>query len=128
MFKSELEKIFWNKLRRLFKRNRTTSVQYEKEKIPYTIVSHRNYLPDFVITFPDGHKRYIEMKGYLRPEDRTKLKLVKDQHPGIDLRIIFAKDNKLNAKSQTYYSTWARKNHIPFAINKIPSEWSNRNG
>jgi Phage endonuclease I len=33
---------------------------------------------------------YIECKGYLRDEDRRKLELIRDQHPALDLRIIFA--------------------------------------
>jgi predicted nuclease of restriction endonuclease-like RecB superfamily len=111
----------------MFKRTKV-KLTYENEKIPYTIVSHRNYVPDFILTFPDGHKRYIEIKGYLRPEDRVKMKLVKDQHPQMDIRIVFAKDNKMNKNSKTMYSTWAKKVGIPYAIGKIPANWRNRNG
>lgn len=127
MFKSKLEATFWGILTRMFKRTKV-KLTYENEKIPYTIVSHRNYVPDFILTFPDGHKRYIEIKGYLRPEDRVKMKLVKDQHPMMDIRIVFAKDNKMNKNSKTMYSTWAKKVGIPYAIGKIPANWRNRNG
>lgn len=127
MFKSELEKTFWGKLTGMLRRTKA-KLTYETEKIPYTIVSHRNYVPDFIITFPDGHKRYIEIKGYLRPDDRVKMKLVKDQHPTMDIRIVFAKDNKLHSKSKTMYSTWARKAGIPYAVGTIPANWRNRNG
>lgn len=56
------------------------------------------------------------------------MKLVKDQHPDMDLRIVFAKDNKLHSKSKTMYSTWAKKTGIPYSVGKIPPNWMNRNG
>jgi hypothetical protein len=126
-FHSLLEIEHWKKLKKMSKK-RALKVEYENDKLPYTVVSHHNYHCDITITFPDGHKRFIEIKGYLRPKDRTKLKCVKDQHQGIDLRIVFAKDNKLNAKSKTRYSTWAKKLGLPYSVGKIPNEWLNRNG
>ena len=126
-FHSLLEIEFWKKLTKMFRRTQL-KLEYEADKIPYTVVNHRNYIPDFKIQFPDGHVRYLEIKGYLRTEDRVKMKLVKDQHPGLDIRIVFAKDNKLSSKSNTRYSTWAKKTGIPYAIATIPNEWKNRNG
>ncbi len=126
-FHSQLEIEHYKKLMKMTKR-RQVKVHYEADKIPYTLVSHHNYHTDLTITFPDGHKRFIEVKGYLRPKDRTKLKTVKQQHPEIDLRIVFAKDNKLNAKSKTRYSTWAKKLGIPYSVGKIPQGWLERNG
>lgn len=126
-YHSQLEIEHRKQLDKMLKRSKAT-LSYESEKIPFTVIKHKNYTPDFVITFPDGHKRYIEIKGYLRPDDRAKMKMVKDQHPDMDLRIVFQKDNKLNAKSNTLYSTWARKLGIPYSVGKVPTEWTHRKG
>lgn len=126
-FHSQLEIEHYKKLMKMSKRKNLT-ISYEADKIPYTLVSHHNYNTDFTIVFPDGHRRYIEIKGYLRPKDRTKMKAVLDQHPLKDVRIVFAKDNKLNSKSKTRYSTWAKKLGIPYSVGKIPNGWLERNG
>lgn len=126
-FHSGLEIEHWKKIQKQLK-GTDVKATYENVKIPYTEVRHRHYKPDIPLTFPDGHVRYIEIKGYLRPQDRVKMKTVKDQHPDIDLRIVFAKDNKLNSKSNTRYSTWATKVGIPYAIGGIPKGWFNRHG
>lgn len=125
--KSQLERDQWKALTRKLKRTKVRAT-YETKRIPYTVVIHRNYIPDFVLEFPDGHERIIEIKGYLRPEDRQKMRFVKQQHPDLDLRIVFAKDNKMNSKSKTLYSTWAKKLGIPYSIGSIPQGWLNRDG
>lgn len=56
------------------------------------------------------------------------MRFVKQQHPEIDLRMVFAKDNKMNKHSKTTYSTWAKKLDIPYSIGSIPQGWLNRNG
>lgn len=98
-------------------------VTYETEKFPYVL--ERRYIPDWVIERPDGSKTYIETKGYLRPTDRTKLVAVMRNNPGLDLRILFASDNKING-SKMRYSDWAKKNNIPFAIGKVPKKWTKK--
>jgi hypothetical protein len=94
---------------------------YETEDINYT-VPHK-YIPDFVLSFKDGRVIYVEAKGYLRPEDRTKILSVKAQNPDKDIRIVFQTDNKLNKSTRTRYSDWAKKHGIPFAIGEVPLEW-----
>lgn len=96
-------------------------VEYEGETFEYT-ATHK-YTPDFVITLPDGSKRYVETKGYLRPQDMSKLKDVKKSNPDKDLRIVFAKDNKLKAKAKFRYSDWAFKHGFIFSIGGIPKSW-----
>ena len=95
-------------------------IEYETERIPYVI--EKTYVPDFIVTLSSGHKIYIEYKGYLRKDDERKLLNVKRQHPDIDLRIIFQKDNKMPGR-QLRYSTWARKHEFDYAIGVIPEEW-----
>ena len=94
---------------------------YESVKLPYVL--HKLYIPDWTVNLPSGKSFFIEMKGYLRPSDRTKLKAVLENNKGVDLRIVFSKDNKLNKNSKTTYSQWAAKNNIPWAIGSIPLKW-----
>ena len=103
-------------------------VEYETEKFPYSI--NHLYTPDFVITKKDGSKLYIEAKGNGRQFDhsvRTKMISVRDQHPEIDLRILFFSDGKIGPKrkdgSFMKQSDWAIKNNFKFAIGTVPIEW-----
>ena len=67
--------------------------EYESTKIPYQI--QYNYTPDFLL--PNGI--YLECKGYWEAEDRRKIKAVKQQHPEIDLRMVFQSPfNKISKK------------------------------
>ena len=88
---------------------------YESEKIPYLLARH--YIPDFILTTPSG-KVYVECKGYLRPEDKSKLIAVKKLNPHIDLRILFYSLNKK-------YIKWAERHGFKWAIDKIPKDWFN---
>lgn len=87
---------------------------YESEKLPYTI--YGNYIPDFIISLPSGSKRYIEAKGFFRPEHKVKMIAVKRQHPDLDIRIVFYSMSKKNIR-------WADKYGFPYSIGKIPEEW-----
>jgi Phage endonuclease I. len=87
--------------------------KYESEKIPYILARH--YIPDFVLTTPTG-KIYIECKGYLRPEHKSKMVAVKRLNPSLDIRILFYSSNKK-------YIKWAEKHGFVYAIEKIPDEW-----
>lgn len=77
-------------------------VEYEAMKLEY--VRRVKYIPDF----KDGQVIY-EAKGRFDPADRAKLRAVKDQHPGVDIRLVFQRDNKLSKKSTTTYMEWAQK-------------------
>lgn len=91
---------------------------YEGEDIPFILESV--YKPDFIVG-----SIYIEAKGYLRPTDRRKMLAVKKQHPELDIRFWFMRDNYLNPKTKaTLYSQWAKKNNFPFHIGEtLPIEW-----
>lgn len=119
-FKSPLEYNVYRYLKQLSRQHKF-EIGYETEKLDYILV--RNYLPDFVLTFPDGKKVYIEAKGYLRTEDRAKLLAVKTKHPDKQLNIVFSKNNRLNRKARSRYSDWADRHHIPYAIASVPPDW-----
>lgn len=98
--------------------------EYESEKLPYTSVEHHKYIPDFIVSKSDGTKIYLEVKGYLRPNDRKKMLFVKEQHPDKDIRFVFRYNNKINPKSKTRYSDWCEKHGFQYSLKGVvPEEW-----
>jgi len=87
---------------------------YEDTKLEYTIT--RTYNPDFTIYLPSNLRRYVEVKGYFRPQDKMKMRAVKNSNPGVDIRFVFPSHNEKNEK-------WCHKHGFPFAIGGIPKEW-----
>ena len=87
--------------------------EYETEKFPY--VRKFTYTPDIILHTKLG-KVYIEAKGYFRPEHKAKMIAVKQQHPELDIRLVFYSNNKKN-------TTWAEKNGFKYAIHSIPDIW-----
>lgn len=116
--KSRLEEDVASQLKKIKK----IHYSYETDRFKY-VIKERTYIPDFTIVLPSGRVFYIEAKGYLRPEDRTKMVAVKLANPNADIRFLFSKDNKLNGKSQTRYSEWATKHGFPYAIEVVPKYW-----
>jgi len=103
---------------------------YEDTKIDYTVSG--TYLVDFRITTRSGKTIYIETKGNGRSFDhsvRRKMIAIKEQHPEIDLRIVFYSDGKIGPKRKdgTFQrqSDWAKKHGFKFAIKNIPLDWMN---
>lgn len=82
------------------------------------------YTPDFVL--PNGI--IIEVKGRLTVHDRQKMLKVRDQHPELDIRFVFAVDNKLNPSSKTRYSGWCAKHGFLYAFGSVPREWAEEDG
>ena len=76
---------------------------YEELKIPYILES--KYVSDF--TFSDV---ILEVKGYLRRSDITKMKAVKRQHPDLNIIFCFMAPNKPMIGSKTTHAEWAEKN------------------
>lgn len=114
--KSGLERKVYAQLKRL-----KAKFAYETTSFPYIL--SRRYIPDFTLVTASGKIIYIEVKGYLRPEDRAKLTAVKAANPDIDLRLVFGRDNKLNKKARMTYCQWAEKKGFKWAIGKIPKSW-----
>ena len=101
---------------------------YEDTKIPYTISG--TYLVDFKIITNSGKIIFIETKGNGRSFDhacRKKMISVKEQHPDIDLRIVFYSDGKIGPKRKdgTYMRQmeWAKKYGFDASVKEIPLEW-----
>jgi hypothetical protein len=98
---------------------------YEISQFEYEVNETCKYTPDWtLIVQPGGHHIYIEFKGVLDRATRKKMKLVKKQHPLLDIRLVFEKaSNKIQKGSKTTYAMWAKQWGFPWADNHLPKEW-----
>lgn len=94
---------------------------YEERKLRYTKPATNNlYTPDFCL--PNGI--VIETKGRFSADDRKKHLLIKEQHPGLDLRFVFTRSKQRISKvSQTTYASWCEKYGFAFADARVPMAW-----
>jgi hypothetical protein len=94
---------------------------YEDLKLRYTEPAReRTYTPDWIL--PNGI--IVETKGEFLTKDRMKHKLVHEQHPDLDIRIVFSNSkNKIGKKSKTTYGMWCERLGIPYADAPIPQAW-----
>ena len=91
---------------------------YEVEKFAY--VTESKYTPDFFL--PNGV--IIEAKGFFKPSDRRKMLAVKQQHPELDIRFVFQRNNTISKNSKTTYGAWADKYGFPWCIfPDVPTHW-----
>jgi len=101
-------------------------VKYQYEKVKLTYVKPQKahtYTPDFYL---EAHDFYIETKGLFTSADRQKMRLVKEQHPEKDIRIIFSNSrSRISKKSKTTYAMWCEKYKFKYADKHIPLEWLN---
>ena len=119
-FRSQLEEKVWVDLKKKKGRRKHPEIQFESEKIPYVLV--KRYLPDIILTKSDGSKLFIEVKGYMRAEDRQKMRAVKQTNPDLDIRFVFGNNNIIPGTKMTT-SEWAERNGFPWAIREVPREW-----
>lgn len=67
----------------------------------------RSYLPDFRVTDLLGNKYYVEVKGWMDPKSKTKLKRMAKYYPGIDLRVVGSKEyREINRSLGTIIPNW----------------------
>jgi len=94
---------------------------YEITTIKYTVPARNSkYTVDW--TLPNGI--LIESKGRWTREDRKKHLLVKEQHPELDIRIIFQSANtKISKGSKTTYAAFCDKHGILWAEKNVPESW-----
>ena len=84
--------------------------KYETLQIEYQKIS--TYTPDFIL--PNGI--IVEAKGLWTTEDRKKHLLVREQHPQLDIRLVFQNaNNKIRKGSNTTYAGWCEKKGIKYA-------------
>lgn len=80
------------------------AADYEVTKINYILC--KTYTPDF--TTDDGI--YLEVKGVLDQQSRSKMSSVKEQHPDLDIRFVFMDPHKRCPGLKTTHAEWADKN------------------
>lgn len=117
-----------------FLSKRGIKFEYESHKVKYTapvqsgvcldctskrVGKVRRYTPDFTVG-----TIILETKGKLTSSERTKFIAIKKSNPGIDLRLVFQRDNKLRRDSTQHYSDWASANGFKYIIGvKLPAKW-----
>jgi hypothetical protein len=95
--------------------------EYEPFKIPYFVpASQHRYTPDFVLE----NGIVIETKGRWDLDSRKKHKLLKEQYPDLDLRMVFSNSNaRIRKGAKTRYCDVCEKLGIPYADKSVPMEW-----
>lgn len=100
--------------------------RYEEDTITYIVPERKaRYKPDFPLT----NGIIIETKGRFESGDRKKHRLIKEQHPNLDIRIVFMRPNtRIAKKSNTTYAQWCDTYGIKWAPMHskdapIPPEW-----
>jgi len=91
---------------------------YECRKLKW-IAKEKTYVPDFVLP----NDIVIEVKGRFTREDRAKHLCIKEQHPELEVRFVFGKDERIVKGSSTYYSDWCESKGFKYAFGKIPKDW-----
>ena len=117
--------------RKISFRYESTTLKYETPPVPAK--SHK-YTPDFIFKAKDGHKIYVEAKGYLKPDCRKKMALVKKDNPDLDIRFLFmdgsrplvTKKKRGKAKDGSIYRSksygeWAEQAGFPWAQGSDPT-------
>ena len=107
--------------------SRGVEFKYESERFPYIVPeSKHNYTPDFEVRTEIGTVIWIESKGNFTASDRKKMKLVVEQNPDRDIRLLFMRNNKIQRNSKTTYGSWCDKHGIKWAVSStgnVPESW-----
>lgn len=95
---------------------------YEKLKITYTVPERSaTYTPDFVLL---DNGIIVESKGIFDTADRKKHLLIKQQHPELDIRLVFSRAAAPIYKgSPTTHGSWAEHHGFKYAEKLIPEAW-----
>ena len=92
---------------------------YEPLRLVYA-AKPKFYIPDLVL--PNGIA--IEIKGWFTAADRAKMLLVKQQHSGLDLRLVLASPNqRLTKVSKNTQSGWCAQHDFIWAHSCVPEGW-----
>lgn len=90
-------------------KKRKVKASYEPETLNYTL--ELEYNPDW-----KTGGIYLEAKGKFNYIERRKILAVLKSNPGIDLRLIFMRNNKISSKSKTRYTDWCAKHGIKCSV------------
>jgi predicted nuclease of restriction endonuclease-like RecB superfamily len=116
-FKSGLERDFAELLVK-----HGVSAEYEATRFEFIRVGH--YTPDWKVS----DSLYIETKGYFSPRNRGDLLSFREQHPNVEIFLVFsAPNNRLTSKSKTTYAEWADRHGFRWSsIRQFPIQLFNK--
>jgi len=77
------------------------------------------YTPDFFLR----NGTIIEGKGRFTAADRRKQLAVQRDHPELDIKLLFMRNNRIDRRSTTTYADWAEKNGFDYSIGTLKEEW-----
>jgi hypothetical protein len=95
--------------------------QWSYESQSFDLLIPRSYTPDFFL----DNGVVLEVKGYFDAEDRRLIKLFREQHPDVDLRMVLQKPHqKLTKTGRMTYATWCERYSVPWCEGSlIPKSW-----
>lgn len=97
--------------------------EFKYEVNTFTYNRPQKYKVDFSAVKKNGYLMHIETKGRFLSADRTKMLLVQQTYPGIDLRLVFMKDLPLYKGSNSTYSDWAKTHNFRYSVGHVPKAW-----
>jgi predicted nuclease of restriction endonuclease-like RecB superfamily len=89
------------------------TVKYEAETYDYVL--ELRYTPDWRVSHK-GKSFLLEAKGKFDYEQRRKILAVLRYNAGLDLRIIFMRNNRISKKSKTTYTDWCFAHGIKCSV------------
>jgi mRNA-degrading endonuclease YafQ of YafQ-DinJ toxin-antitoxin module len=108
-----------------FLKQNKKNFRYEDLKIEWKDLRYRTYTPDFIL----DNGIIVETKGLFDNEDRRKHLAVREQHPELDIRLVFSNAKaKLYKGSKTTYAMWCDKNGFLYSHRVIPPDWLKEKG
>jgi hypothetical protein len=95
--------------------------QWTYESQSFDLLIPRSYTPDFFL----DNGVVLEVKGYFDAEDRRLIKLFREQHPDVDLRMVLQKPHqKLTKTGRMTYAGWCERYSVPWCEGAlIPKSW-----
>jgi hypothetical protein len=102
-------------------RNLAGKMNWSYEGRSFDLLIPRSYTPDFFL----DNGVVLEVKGYFDAEDRRLIKLFKEQHSSVDIRMVLQKPHqKLTKTGSMTYAAWCDKYHVPWCEGpSVPSSW-----
>jgi hypothetical protein len=91
-FRSSWERNWARYLNFLISQGLVVAWEYESKTFEFVGIKRgsRFYTPDFLVTYPDGHQEFDEIKGYMDPRSKTKLQRMAKYHPDVKVNLVDA--------------------------------------
>ena len=98
------------------------TAEYEPGPVTYKVIETRKYTPDIVLK----SGVWVELKGYLRPEDKRKLRRIRLAYPTRNFCILFQREQPHAKGAKSTNIQWAENiGMIAAAGDSIPKAWHN---